>query len=216
MLSRDFSIWLSMETILIPLLSPRIDSACLVVSFHVLLVSGLWNNNNNNWLVGELSRLTVAISSGMLFFFFFNTKPSSSVGLAGSNTLPVKTEEEARFSSCFSLTGIYISTSLTSVVGDTGVTPGVTGVSPQEYVEPFLLCPIFLNGHPDSSRSFSARWTIRSPIPDAAMSWDMLMVSSVLSQARILRMITQNKIPASGDSFGIHLSKSGISNLNHC
>src|ERR1019366_5987483 len=88
MLSRDFSIWLSMETILIPLLSPRIDSACLVVSFHVLLVSGLWNNNNNNWLVGEPSGLTVAISSGMPFFFFFNTKPSSSIGLAGFNTLP--------------------------------------------------------------------------------------------------------------------------------
>src|ERR1019366_7927668 len=97
MLSRDFSIWLSMETILIPLLSPRIDSACLVVSFHVLLVSGLWNNNNNNWLVGELSRLNVAPFFRMLFFFFFNPKPSSCLPLADFNSLPVKTEEEQKY-----------------------------------------------------------------------------------------------------------------------
>src|ERR1039458_8159938 len=120
MLSRDFSIWLSTLDMLIPLLSLRIDSACLVVSFHVLLVSGLWNNNNNNWLVGEPSGLTVAGSSGMQFFFF-DTKPSSSsVGL-----------EEARFISCSSLSIVFLLQVLTSVVCDTGVTPWVSRVSPQ-------------------------------------------------------------------------------------
>src|ERR1017187_4341615 len=115
MFSRDFSKMASMVVMLIPLLSARMASTCLVVSFHFFFISGLTNDNNNNWLVGEPTRLTVAISSGMLF----NTKPSSSCSYGedddwlGFFTKP----EEARLDSCSSIHVLLSLQVLTSVVG---------------------------------------------------------------------------------------------------